>query len=288
MAQPDRALPGSERELTRSIRDIQKAREQLTRIVRARYERSARARHTELVVLVVAWVATLLFAAALVGLFLYSLLRPVQALGRVAEQLEAGEYGARVPVRGNDELTLLSRRFNAMVTHWEATQRDLVIQAEHDALTSTLNRRGILAVLDIELTTHLERGTPLSLILLDLDRFKHINDTFGHATGDQALRWVADRVTETLRKSDHFGRYGGDEFIAVLPATDEHEAGGLGRRLVAHIDRCAGSRAIYPGLSVGAATAPGDGTTAAALMAAADEALYRHKQWRRARAVHHN
>ncbi|MGB7754721.1 MAG: diguanylate cyclase [Salinisphaera sp.] len=288
LAQADPSLPGSEHELARSIRDIQKAREQLTHIVRARYERSAQARRTELVTLVCAWIVTLLFAAALVGLFLYSLLRPVKALGHVAERLEAGEYGARVPVLGNDELTVLSRRFNAMVAHWETTQRDLVLQAEHDALTSTLNRRGILAVFDIELTTHLEQGRPLSLILLDLDRFKHINDTFGHAAGDKALTWVADRIAETLRKSDHFGRYGGDEFIAVLPNTDQDEVRHLAQRLVAHVDRCAHGRAVYPGLSVGAATTPADGTQAAVLLEAADVALYRHKQWRRARVAHQN
>ncbi|KEZ78169.1 diguanylate cyclase [Salinisphaera hydrothermalis C41B8] len=274
-------LAPSEQELARSIDDIQQARAQLTQAIKSRYERAEHERHAQIVRLIWAWAATLLFAIVLIGVFVYSLLRPVRALNRVAERLESGEFGARAPTVGNDELTRLSQRFNAMVESWEHTQRDLLTQAEYDALTHVLNRRGIRSVLDIELANHRQRGHPLSVLVLDLDRFKPINDTYGHGAGDRALVWIAEQITQTLRKTDHLGRYGGDEFLAVLPNTCKTEAIRLAERLTQAIDRAARGRPTLPALSVGTASLSEDGATADELVEAADAVLYRHKQWRR-------
>ncbi|MES1938091.1 GGDEF domain-containing protein [Salinisphaera hydrothermalis] len=274
-------LASSEQEIAQSIGDVQQARAQLTQAIKSRYDHAAHARHAQIVRLIWAWAATLLFAIVLIGVFVYSLLRPVRALNRVAERLESGEFGARVPTVGNDELTRLSQRFNAMVESWEHTQRDLLIQAEYDALTQVLNRRGIRSVLDIEFVAHRERHRPLSVLVLDLDRFKPINDTYGHGAGDRALVWIAEQITHTLRKTDHLGRYGGDEFLAVLPNTRQTEAIRLAERLTQSIDRAARGRPTLPALSVGAASTPEDGANADELVEAADAALYRHKQWRR-------
>jgi diguanylate cyclase (GGDEF)-like protein len=97
-------------------------------------------------------------------------------------------------------------------------------RARHDLLTRTLNRTGIEARLSIELDRAHRKGHPLSAVLIDVDHFKTINDDHGHAAGDQALRSVAECIANSLRSYDLLGRYGGDEFLLLLPETRSREA----------------------------------------------------------------
>jgi two-component system, cell cycle response regulator len=92
--------------------------------------------------------------------------------------------------------------------------------ATHDYLTQTWNRAEILSFLRRELVRSRRTGTPLGVILVDVDHFKKINDTFGHQTGDVALQEVAKRFSNSLREYDGVGRYGGEEFLLVLPGCD--------------------------------------------------------------------
>ena len=96
--------------------------------------------------------------------------------------------------------------------------------ANHDELTGLHNRRCLLRTLGEEIDRASRQGTPLSVALLDIDHFKGVNDRFGHVAGDRTLRAFADAVQARRRNTDHFGRYGGEEFLLVMPDTDARDA----------------------------------------------------------------
>jgi diguanylate cyclase (GGDEF)-like protein len=146
-----------------------------------------------------------------------------------------------------------------------------------DPLTGLLNRRGILSRLDTELALHKQRGQPLSVLAMDLDRFKFINDHYGHSMGDRALAWVAETLRGILRENDHLGRHGGDEFIAVLPQTSHAKALEIALRIGSVIRKAAAHEAAYPEITKGVATLPQDGDRAESLLEAADTRLYAQK-----------
>jgi diguanylate cyclase (GGDEF)-like protein len=267
-------------DLQRAVDDIGAARQQLTRAVEARYTQAVAARRTQLLWLIWSWIITLTGAAVLIAALLHSLLSPLRELGRVAHRLGEGVMGVRSPVTGNDEFTVLARHFNDMADRWESTQQTLSAEAAEDPLTGALNRRGTLAALDTELAIHTAKQRPLSILMLDLDHFKRINDHFGHAAGDRALIWVTGAMRAMLREGDRLGRYGGDEFLIILPATDKPQAQQIARRMAQTIATGAASEATYPAISIGVACAPEDGQNADQLIRVADTALYQVKRER--------
>ncbi len=93
-----------------------------------------------------------------------------------------------------------------------------------DLLTRIPNRRAILEALEREFQRYRRYGTPFSVIFVDIDHFKQVNDGFGHVAGDKTLRWFAGEISRRLRKSDIMGRYGGEEFLILLPATGSPQA----------------------------------------------------------------
>jgi two-component system chemotaxis response regulator CheY len=177
------------------------------------------------------------------------------------------------------------------------SRRNMERLAMHDALTGLLNRRAIHDRALAELN-RLRRGTPespLSVILLDIDHFKLINDSHGHQTGDQALQALAELLNHHLRSYDVLGRWGGEEFLILLPGTSLAEAGAVAERIRAHL-----SEAWLPlpdGLTVnltaslGVAVIDDAGAGAAGqswldqLVSAADQALYQAKSQGRNRVV---
>jgi diguanylate cyclase (GGDEF)-like protein len=153
-------------------------------------------------------------------------------------------------------------------------------QATHDALTKVLNRRGILDVLRAELA-RADRGQPgPAVVLADVDHFKRINDDHGHAGGDVVLAEIARRFVAAIRPYDAVGRYGGEEFLVVLPACDRSAAFGVAERLrqavaAAPIALPAARPAVTSSFGV-AVSAPG--VSMEALLQLADEALYAAKR----------
>lgn len=269
-------------DLQQAVQDVGIARQKLAHVVKARYEHAAVMRHSQLMWLIWSWVITLSVATALIGAFLHSVLGPIKALGQAAHRLGSGEAGVRAPVTGHDELTAVSLLFNEMAAQWETTHQTLLTEAAEDPLTGLLNRRGILTTLQAALTAHEHRQRPISIFMIDLDRFKAINDRFGHSAGDRALNWITAQMRENLRDGDFLGRYGGDEFLGILPGTNKDRAQQIARRMTKSIHEAAAKEATYPTISIGVASAPEAGWKASTLIDAADATLYDMKSKQRA------
>src|SRR3984893_6323223 len=144
--------------------------------------------------------------------------------------------------------------------------------AELDELTGASNRRCIMRMLDEEIARAGRSGTPCSIALIDLDWFKRINDTYGHPTGDEVLRTFAITMFANIRGVDRFGRYGGEEFLLVLPDTPHDVALRLLNRLraiIAELDWSAFSSGMQVTVSAGIVTLKA-GETPDALLARAD------------------
>lgn len=153
--------------------------------------------------------------------------------------------------------------------------------ATRDGLTGVLNRREFERVLKDEAERAGRFGRRFSLVLLDLDHFKRINDTHGHPAGDEVLREVARRLQEALRTVDRLGRFGGEEFAALLVETDDRTAQEVAGRMVQAIRAepipVVQDLALAVTVSAGVALSPRDGVQPAELIAAADRALYAAK-----------
>jgi diguanylate cyclase (GGDEF)-like protein len=150
-----------------------------------------------------------------------------------------------------------------------------------DTLTGLANRRAFQARLQDEWRRANRYVSPLSLLLIDIDGLKRINDERGHAAGDLVLRTAAHAINAAMRATDLGARWGGDEFAIVAPNTPRHSAQQLAQRLLGHVSEQAGARDAAVTISVGVATfdPPHDSSEAAeSLLNAADAALYRAKQ----------
>ena len=159
-----------------------------------------------------------------------------------------------------------------------ATQ-ELERLATHDALTGLLNRRAVLARLDAQLGDGGEATRRFGCLLVDLDNFKRVNDTLGHAAGDAVLRTMADRIGASLRANDVLGRLGGDEFLVVLPGADAETAEAVARRIAAITVTVGEAEQVVVSASCGAvAVRSGEGRDHATVVAAADALLYQAKQ----------
>ncbi len=171
----------------------------------------------------------------------------------------------------------------AMVEDVELRKRqefELRHKAGHDALTQLPNRSLFEDRLGQAIRIARRRGSPLSILLLDLDRFKPVNDELGHHAGDEVLRQVARRLRSVLRESDTLARLGGDEFAVVLAGEDrlgaDHAAAKLEEAMVQPFSLGAVERSV--GVSAGIAVYPGDGADVHSLLASADAGMYRVKR----------
>ena len=156
----------------------------------------------------------------------------------------------------------------------------LRIQATHDALTGTWNRGALLELLGSELHRGKRTQIPTALLMLDLDHFKKINDTYGHLSGDAVLREVARRISEAVRGYDFVGRYGGEEFLVVLPDCDIKQATQTAERIRTAISAnpiLATSFEIMVTASIGATATLSNDVTEMEILAIADDALYQAK-----------
>lgn len=179
------------------------------------------------------------------------------------------------------ELRSLVDDFNKMLSVVEHDHEQLEELAVRDTLTGLLNRRGFNNALDVEFSRGTRHQRPFSLILIDLDHFKSINDTYGHPAGDLVLTEMASRMQGCLRSNDSFARMGGDEFEVILPEIDGvlavQIANKLRHALIEKPFELAGQRVTVTA-SIGVVSFPLDGNTHAALHDAVDAVLYKAKR----------
>jgi diguanylate cyclase (GGDEF)-like protein len=150
-----------------------------------------------------------------------------------------------------------------------------------DGLTGVHNRRFFTEFLEREMARCLRHARPLSLVFFDLDEFKIVNDDFGHLSGDQVLREVADLASQQVRREDCFARFGGDEFAVVLTETDIAAAREFAERLRQRVEANAfriGSETAPVTISIGVATMGSDQRAPAEFLAAVDARLYEAKE----------
>ena len=190
-------------------------------------------------------------------------------------------------------IRITSRLFqfiDALTEEVEEANRMLQHEAEHDALTGAYNRHRLEEDLQEELARAKRYDHPLSLVMFDIDHFKRINDEFGHITGDYVLKTVARMVWGVLRKYDAMFRYGGEEFLLLLPETDLQGALAAAEKARATIEDLSitynGRELPNMTVSFGVAVAPQHGKTVAELLEAVDAALYQAKQGGRNRVEH--
>jgi diguanylate cyclase (GGDEF)-like protein len=146
-------------------------------------------------------------------------------------------------------------------------------------LSGLPNRRAFLETAERELARAHRYKRPLSLLLIDIDHFKGVNDRFGHAVGDQAISHMAKTLESVLRTADFAGRLGGEEFVILLPDTDAHGATELAERLRQTVrSQSITSHGLTLTVSIGVAASRGADDTVASVLAAADNALYQAKR----------
>ncbi len=159
----------------------------------------------------------------------------------------------------------------------------------HDSLTSLYNRRYFTERFEEEYSRAKKFELPLSLLMIDIDYFKKINDTYGHLVGDIVLKEVAFIIRENVREIDFVARYGGEEFIVILPETEKKDAFVVGERIVKKVDAHsieAFDEKVKVTVSVGVASFPEDSRYKEPLLEAVDRALYKAKKEGRNRVVY--
>lgn len=220
--------------------------------------------------LAVSWIVVLLSFAA-VQTTLKKVVRPIEDLAAAADRIATGDVTARAPIGGDREIATLGVAFNRMADELNA-------RARTDDLTSLPNFRAFRERVDAEIDRAARYPERFGLLILDLDRFKKYNDTFGHLAGNGALQRVSKSLRETVRTVDFPARYGGEEFAVVVPQIEAPELAAIAERVRAGVE------ALPPPpdgaavtASIGAALFPDDGATADALFQAADKRLYEAK-----------
>ncbi|MBO9548417.1 diguanylate cyclase [Pseudomonas sp.] len=221
------------------------------------------------------------------------IVRPLRGLASVAHAARRERsFDRRVPEAPIAELNELGNDFNALLdelevwhSHLQNENATLAHQASHDSLTGLPNRAFFEGRLSRSLRNAARQHDHLALLFLDSDHFKQINDSLGHAVGDEVLINIADRVRAQLREHDLVARLGGDEFAVLLtPLHAREDAERIAEKIIASMQLpmlLEGGESLTTSLSVGIAYYPDDGNDPASLLNAADAAMYQAKRKRR-------
>ncbi len=224
------------------------------------------------------------------GAFAYSagrrVARRLASISEVLQLVEDGDYRGRLKVDVADEFGLLAHRVNRLVAAAGARERRLMESALIDPLTGLYNRSLFADRVRSTITIAQRTKGRFAVIVLDLDRFKMVNDTLGHGVGDRLLREVSRRLKKTVRDCDTVARLGGDEFVLLLGGGDDIALEVSDRILVAMSRPLrVADQQIDIGLSIGIAMYPEHGQDEATLLRNADAAMYRAKQQRTGRCL---
>lgn len=213
--------------------------------------------------------------------------RPINSMSAAVQQFAYAQQVATLDTNRQDEIGILARSFNHMQDQikqqlgaLQSSRQELEHLARHDVLTGLPNRRLFQEQLDHTLARAQRSGERFALLFIDVDRFKNINDHWGHEGGDAVLRVVSMRLSAATRKVDTVARMGGDEFVVLLdnPAHRE-DIIAIAEKLLDSVRSSIvhNGQELQVGFSIGISQYPEDGTTAAELMASADHAMYEAK-----------
>jgi diguanylate cyclase (GGDEF)-like protein len=227
-------------------------------------------------------IVTLVMVIGLALLLAY-ILRPLRELHLGLRAVAAGDLNYQVPVLSHDEIGRLAQAFNATNARLSAAFQKIEELATRDPLTNLPNRRSFDERLAAEAARSRRYGHPFGLIMMDLDRFKLINDEYGHPAGDEVLRYIAKIIEANVRETDLPARVGGEEFAIILPESNQKEVRAVAEKLrgaVAMHD-LPQKHGIPPGkritISAGACCSSGHLVTPESMISIADAALYRSK-----------
>ncbi|HEV8106283.1 MAG TPA: EAL domain-containing protein [Burkholderiales bacterium] len=221
----------------------------------------------------------LFLSAAIYGAFRFNVLFPIRRLIAASREVGRGRFTA-VEVRTADELGQLAQSFNAMAQEVKEEQAKLHRQANFDALTGLPNRMMAFDRINLEIHRARRTGQRFAVLFIDLDNFKSVNDTLGHAFGDELLAAIGAKLQESLREADTVARLGGDEFLILVPeVVSEVEIERIAERLLQSVSeaRDLNGRKVVIHCSVGIAIYPDNGESVETLMANADNAMYQAK-----------
>jgi diguanylate cyclase (GGDEF)-like protein len=231
----------------------------------------------------------LLFAIGLAAYVLgLTIVRPLNRLSDGAAKVAEGDLDIKLPVIGRGEVGYLTEAFNEMVDRLRQDQEELRTLSITDGLTGLYNRKHFMEVLAGEAGRAARNERPFSVAMIDADQFKEFNDTLGHQAGDELLKTIGAVLRESLRSMDCASRYGGDEFIVLLPEVTIDGAVEAVERIRERViaARFGGqTNGAAVTVSIGVASFPEHGETPDAIIASADSALYDAKRNGRNRVV---
>lgn len=232
----------------------------------------------------------LLILFALVLLLTFALLIDATILRRLErlssglhKLMRSGKEAARLEMSGRDEITRLAEDVNALLDEIGRSHAEVTYLAAHDSLTGLYNRRYFDEALARQLAEQQRIGGEGAVICFDLDDFKDVNDSLGHAAGDELLAGVAACMREQVRDYSVVARLGGDEFAMLVPHVSRDDMKSLGVRLMKALTTRSfpcGSHQVRVSISAGTALYPEHGTTVADLLSRADLAMYDAKERR--------
>lgn len=230
---------------------------------------------------VMAFILATILTVVIVVYFSKKMMRPLENLENAIDRMTHGDREVRVNVPKSTELSSLSAAFNEMAVNLDEKSDKLEYQAYHDELTNLPNRKRLFEYIESRLKTNDKVRKPFSLLLLDLDRFKEINDSLGHKCGDLLLKDLSGRLLSVLSENDLVARLGGDEFAIVLKYADTVEkAEEIALKVRAVIQEhyeLEGMRLLIDA-SIGIAMFPTHGDSSNILMRRADVAMYHAKK----------
>jgi diguanylate cyclase (GGDEF)-like protein len=207
--------------------------------------------------------------------------RPINELALAAGKIERGDYSSPIGLMGRDEIGALALSLNHMREAIARREERILELAYHDTLTRLPNRARFNILLQETLAQAAVAGRTVSVLVMDLNGFKHVNDSFGHQAGDRVLVEVARRLNGLLRQQDLLARLGGDEFAIMMEGAGVQVATLLAQRIVNALDAepvVVEGEEVDIGTSIGVAVFPEHGSNAIELMRKADVAMYGAKQ----------
>jgi len=234
-----------------------------------------------------------LFIALVILFFVSAVLsahfvEPIRALISAAEAVIRDKAHDAIDIRTGTEIDQLVQLFNKMAATVREREEGLRDSAARDSLTGLYNHARIEEFLELELRRKRRSGQELSFVMMDIDHFKRVNDSYGHLVGDEVLRGIAGILEEEVRGGDIAGRYGGEEFSVILDASSDEEVAAFCERIRSKVeerDFWYEGRKVKATISIGWIRAAVDGFSASDFVRGADRALYAAKAAGRNRVV---